>query len=156
MWWMASALASGEGRHPAALRLASAAEAAVQGGGLPVHEVVQSQPRPWPEAARSTFRRSRARQLADEGAELTFDQLVREALGGPAEVDADPLSPREHEIAGLIAAGLTNGEIAECLAISLRTVESHVDHMRGELGFARRERIIAWALDADQAARRRS
>jgi DNA-binding NarL/FixJ family response regulator len=51
------------------------------------------------------------------------------------------------EIADLVAAGLTNSEIAERLVISTRTVESHVDHIKTKLGFARRARIVAWAID---------
>jgi DNA-binding CsgD family transcriptional regulator len=37
-----------------------------------------------------------------------------------------PLTLREREIAGLIAAGLSNKEIAEDLTLSVRTVEGHV------------------------------
>ena len=37
-----------------------------------------------------------------------------------------PVSPREREIAELIAAGLTNKDIAEQLSLSVRTVEGHV------------------------------
>ena len=58
-----------------------------------------------------------------------------------------PLSSRELEIAELIGEGLTNREIGELLVISTRTVESHVDHIKAKLGFGRRARIVAWALD---------
>ena len=61
------------------------------------------------------------------------------------------LSGRELEVADLIAGGLTNGEIAHRLMISTRTVESHVDHIKTKLGFARRARIVAWALDRQSA-----
>jgi len=57
-----------------------------------------------------------------------------------------PLSPRELEIAELVAKGLTNQEIAQRLIISTRTVESHVDHIKSKLGFSRRARIVAWVL----------
>jgi DNA-binding CsgD family transcriptional regulator len=30
--------------------------------------------------------------------------------------------------------------------ISTRTVESHIEHIKAELGFGRRARIVAWAL----------
>ena len=56
-------------------------------------------------------------------------------------------SRREHEVAELIAQGLTNSEIAEHLVISRRTVETHVDHIKAKLGFPRRAHVVAWALD---------
>lgn len=37
-----------------------------------------------------------------------------------------PLSPREREIAGLVASGLPNKDIAEQLTVSVRTVEGHI------------------------------
>jgi DNA-binding NarL/FixJ family response regulator len=58
-----------------------------------------------------------------------------------------PLSSRELEVADLVAKGLTNREIAQRLIISTRTVECHVDHIKAKLGFGRRARIVAWALD---------
>lgn len=56
----------------------------------------------------------------------------------------DPLSPREHQIAGLVADGLSNREIAERLVISERTAQNHVQHILGKLGFANRAQIAAW------------
>lgn len=64
-----------------------------------------------------------------------------------------PLSARELEIADLIGTGLTNREIAQRLFISTRTVESHVDHIKAKLEFARRARIVAWALDRRRGER---
>jgi DNA-binding CsgD family transcriptional regulator len=57
------------------------------------------------------------------------------------------LSSRELEVADLVGQGLTNREIAQRLIISTRTVESHVDHIKVKLGFGRRARIVASALD---------
>jgi DNA-binding CsgD family transcriptional regulator len=37
-----------------------------------------------------------------------------------------PLSPREREIAGLVASGLSNKDIAEQLIVSARTVQGHI------------------------------
>ena len=56
------------------------------------------------------------------------------------------LSPREHEVAALVAGGLTNVQIAERLIISKRTVETHVDHIKRKLRFNTRYQIIAWAI----------
>ena len=48
------------------------------------------------------------------------------------------LSPREREVAALVAAGLTNRQIAEKLVISTRTVEGHVEHILTKLCLQRR------------------
>ena len=47
---------------------------------------------------------------------------------------AGRLTRRELEIAGLLAEGLSNKEIAARLVISQRTVETHVDHILSKLG----------------------
>lgn len=57
----------------------------------------------------------------------------------------DPLTPRESEIATLVAQGLSNREIAEALVISERTAQNHVQHILGKLGYANRAQIAAWA-----------
>jgi two-component system secretion response regulator SsrB len=41
------------------------------------------------------------------------------------EIDADLLTPRQRDILRLVSIGHTNREIAEVLAISVRTVEVH-------------------------------
>ena len=84
--------------------------------------------------------------LCAKGPRLT-DELIGEVLNGSAHRGQAALSVREHEIADLIAIGLTNSEIAQSLVISTRTVESHVDHIKTKLGFARRAHIVAWALE---------
>jgi predicted ATPase/DNA-binding CsgD family transcriptional regulator len=55
------------------------------------------------------------------------------------------LSRREQEVAALVAEGLTNREIAARLFISERTVEGHVEHALGKLGYRRRSQIAVWA-----------
>jgi predicted ATPase/DNA-binding CsgD family transcriptional regulator len=78
------------------------------------------------------------------GRTMGWDELATEALGAPA--GRSPLTPRESEIAGLVAEGLTNVEIARRLVLSRRTVESHVDHIRRKLLLGSRNEIIVWAL----------
>ena len=65
----------------------------------------------------------------------------------PAEADALPLSEREQEVTALIAEGLSNGEIADRLVISKRTVEHHVASILAKLGAANRVEIVRWALE---------
>jgi DNA-binding NarL/FixJ family response regulator len=63
-------------------------------------------------------------------------------LGGGATV----LSPREADVATLVAEGLTNRQIAERLVISERTAQNHVQHILTKLGFTTRSQIAAWSV----------
>src|SRR2546430_1851399 len=54
------------------------------------------------------------------------------------------LSPREREVADLVAQGFSNREIAERLVISERTAEGHVEQIRNKLGFHSRAQVAAW------------
>jgi DNA-binding CsgD family transcriptional regulator len=63
----------------------------------------------------------------------------------PGKAAASPLSPREQEVAGLVARGLTNKQIGETLYVSERTAENHVQHILTKLGFSNRSQIAAWA-----------
>lgn len=55
--------------------------------------------------------------------------------------DAPPLTPRQHEIAALASAGLTNKQIAAELFLSPRTVETHVRAALATLGLQRRGQL---------------
>ena len=68
----------------------------------------------------------------------------------PATAPAgSPLSPRELEVARLVARGLTNKQIGEALFVSERTAENHVQHILVKLRFSNRSQIAAWlATDA--------
>jgi predicted ATPase/DNA-binding CsgD family transcriptional regulator len=60
-------------------------------------------------------------------------------------VDAEPrLTRRAKEVAGLVALGLTNREIAGRLFLSERTVEWHVEQILNKLGFSTRSQVAAW------------
>jgi DNA-binding CsgD family transcriptional regulator len=61
------------------------------------------------------------------------------------QANGGPLTPREVQVADLIADGLTNGEIARALGVSVRTVDSHVEHVRTKLGVHARAQIAVWA-----------
>jgi DNA-binding CsgD family transcriptional regulator len=71
----------------------------------------------------------------------------------PARVPAAPmtppgmLTPREREIAQMIARGLSNRGIADELVISPATVARHVTNILTKLGFGSRAQVAAWAVD---------
>jgi DNA-binding CsgD family transcriptional regulator len=59
-------------------------------------------------------------------------------------VKSEHLTPRELEVARLVAQGLTNRQVAMRLGIAERTAETHVDHILTKLDFAGRAQIAAW------------
>jgi two-component system response regulator NreC len=65
----------------------------------------------------------------------------------PAEEPVEPLTPRETEVLGLLAAGYTNREIAEELTLSVRTIESHRANLMGKLGLHSRVELVRYAAE---------
>ena len=88
----------------------------------------------------------------DHGRALTLDDAAARALreqppgGSPKSAADEVLTPREQQVAELVAQGLTNRAIADKLVISQRTVDGHVDHILNKLGYGSRTRIAAWVL----------
>jgi DNA-binding CsgD family transcriptional regulator len=66
-------------------------------------------------------------------------EVAKQAFGG--------LTPREREVAALVAQGKTSREIADLLVVSERTAEVHVSNILGKLGFTSRAQIAAWAVE---------
>jgi LuxR family maltose regulon positive regulatory protein len=75
--------------------------------------------------------------LATTGAGGTLSQF------GPA----DALSEREQEVLALLAAGLSNAEIAERLVVSLNTIKTHTRTIYGKLHVASRTQAVARARE---------
>jgi DNA-binding CsgD family transcriptional regulator len=94
-------------------------------------------------AARDVFARLGARRDADRAA-----ALLRE-LGLAGRVtsrgDRDHLTAREREVLALIAAGLSNSQIAERLVIAPKTAEHHVGRVLAKLGVRSRAEAAAHA-----------
>jgi DNA-binding CsgD family transcriptional regulator len=60
----------------------------------------------------------------------------------------DQLTPREREVAALLARGLTNRQIADQLVISTATAERHVLNILNKLGYRSRAQVAAWAVES--------
>ncbi len=60
-----------------------------------------------------------------------------------AQLGAEPLTPREREVATLAAQGLANRAIAERLVISVRTVDNHLHRAYAKLGVGGRGELAA-------------
>ena len=74
---------------------------------------------------------------------------VPAAPGLTAPEPPAPLTPRELQVARLVAQGRSNKQIAARLVISQRTAENHVEHILTKLDFTSRAQIATW-LTASQ------
>ena len=66
----------------------------------------------------------------------------------------DPLTEREAEILGLVAAGLSNAEVARREWVSEQTVKAHLTHIYRKLGVRNRTAAAMWLRDREQEAAR--
>jgi pimeloyl-ACP methyl ester carboxylesterase/DNA-binding CsgD family transcriptional regulator len=75
-------------------------------------------------------------------------RAIRGFLGlPPSRRSATPsLTPRQREVAELVAEGLTNREIGDRLVITERSAESHVERIRLRLGLRSRAQVAAWVV----------
>jgi DNA-binding NarL/FixJ family response regulator len=78
-------------------------------------------------------------------ADQVTDLLVLKSRG--ANLDHDPLSPREREVLKLVAEGRSSKEIAQVLFISTMTVQNHRANIKRKLNLRRNTDLIKYALD---------
>ncbi|GAA2814212.1 LuxR family transcriptional regulator [Saccharopolyspora taberi] len=102
-------------------------------------------------AARRALRPDEFREAERKGASFTLAEAVAYALGERRPTRAahipEQLTKREHEVAQLVARGLSNRQIAEQLVIAKRTSDSHIEHILTKLGFSSRAQIAAWVAE---------
>ncbi|NGO80157.1 LuxR family transcriptional regulator [Streptomyces sp. YC504] len=97
---------------------------------------------------RETLGKERFAARWQDGATHPVAAVVERATAGgglapelPAGKQPKPLTPREREVARLVAQGLSNREIAEHLVLSKRTIDVHVEHILAKLGVGSRQDI---------------
>jgi DNA-binding NarL/FixJ family response regulator len=74
--------------------------------------------------------------------------LARRPAGGP-----HGLTAREVEVLRLVAAGKSNKEVADALALSVKTVERHVGNILTKLDVSSRAAATAWAYEHEVVRR---
>jgi non-specific serine/threonine protein kinase len=93
-------------------------------------------------------------QLVHAGRTMPAEQAVDLAMAvalGAAPGDGDrpqqvPLTPRERQVAALVASGRTNRQIGRVLGISEKTAEVHLHHVMSKLDVRSRAEVAAWAV----------
>lgn len=151
-------LAAARDQPERAIRLATAAEAVRQRtGGTVIPASARVRGRLASAAGALVPALEQAARL--QGQRMSPDEAIAAALaigeagaagrqaGAPVAGEAAGLTPREREVAALVARGLSNLEIAGQLFVSERTVETHVRHILGKLGLRSRARLASWAVE---------
>ena len=89
-------------------------------------------------------------QIVHDGG-LCFPPGMSDAILAPSfkpssEEEQSKLTEREREVLGLLAKGLANKEVARALGISVRTAESHREHLSRKLGIASIAGLTKYAI----------
>jgi len=82
-----------------------------------------------------------------KGERWTKKPLPSSLAPGPSSALVEPLSERELEVLGLIAAGLSNREIAQKLFVALSTVKTHINNIYRKLDVSKRTQAVARAKE---------
>jgi len=86
--------------------------------------------------------------LAPSVTRRLVEHVVQSGLAPPGPPPGTPrLTPREREVLVLVAAGLSNTEIAARLVLAEQTVKTHVSHMLTKLGLRDRVQAVVHAYE---------
>jgi HD-GYP domain-containing protein (c-di-GMP phosphodiesterase class II) len=101
------------------------------------------------QAAEELTREVRAGRLDRDAAEAVLEAAGARRARRRDNLRPGGLSEREMEVARLVAAGLSNPEIARRLVISRRTAEHHVQHIYAKVGVSSRAALALFAHEHD-------
>jgi predicted ATPase/DNA-binding NarL/FixJ family response regulator len=83
---------------------------------------------------------------AQEAVDLAMAVASGAAPGDRERLQHVPLTPRERQVAALVASGRTNRQIGSVLGISEKTAEVHLHHVMSKLDVRSRAEVAAWAV----------
>lgn len=86
--------------------------------------------------------------LSPNATKALIDRFLSPSAATNTTASLDSLTPREQEILGLVAAGLSNREIAARLVISEHTAKTHVKRTMSKLGAHDRAQLVVIAYEA--------
>jgi predicted ATPase/DNA-binding CsgD family transcriptional regulator len=144
-------VASARGDHERTLRLAAVVDRMSREWSLSTFSLRINQLDEACLLARTKLGTRKSDGVWNDGQTMTTSRALEYALGegqpvAEAAVGAGPLSRREREVAAMVAAGMTNRQIAERLFIAERTAEGHVERIRNKLGVRSRTEVATWAV----------
>ena len=99
------------------------------------------------EQALSALGRGQTHLAPEVQQRLVAASLDARAAGPGPMAPPDGLSAREVEVLTLIAAGLSNAEIARELVLSNATIKSHINHIFAKIGARDRAQAVHYAYD---------
>lgn len=147
-----------EGQPQWAARLSGAAEALRTAIGGALSPIIRALYEPFISLARTALGEAGFHRAWNEGSALVKDAALDNALLAPPPAPFQPpvpvmstypagLTAREVEILRLVARGLTDGQVAEKLVISPRTVSTHLTSIYGKIGVSSRSAATRFALE---------
>jgi predicted ATPase/DNA-binding CsgD family transcriptional regulator len=83
----------------------------------------------------------------EEPSTITSSDTPTEQLSAPVSEHPAGLTPREVEVLGLVATGMTNVQVAQRLFLSPRTVQRHLNSIYHKLGVSSRTAATRFALE---------
>jgi DNA-binding NarL/FixJ family response regulator len=148
--------------HVASERAHYESAARLIGAAAALRERVAARPPEAEQARSSAVERVLARALGPQDADTLIHagrtmpveqatDLAMAVASGAAPGDRDrshqvPLTPRERQVAALVASGRTNRQIGRVLGISEKTAEVHLHHVMSKLDARSRAEVAAWAV----------